>query len=298
MSQCIPPGPPLAQADRQGVIVRWSYPYGTPDTAAPILGTQGDPYRVFDFLAGAGYAGVELFVRDPAASQPARIEAALRHSGLTVAAVGTGPAAAEDGLALASPDGPVRDATVERLAACVDLAHRFGAGINIGKIRGTLGTRADGAWQQMRDGLRKVADRAQDAGLVITIEPQNSRVLDNILTTADGVRFVADFDHPSVRLMIDSYHADLGDRWPSLAYVYARHVLRHVHFADTRRQPPGRGKIDLRLHLATLMALGYDGFITLEIDQLGDPLSTAREAAGYVRELAGLATEHGAGVPG
>lgn len=270
--------------------MRWSYPYGTPDTAAPILGAQGDQHRIFDSLAQAGYSAIELFVRDPAAFAPASIEDAVRQSGLTVAAIGTGPAAKEDGLSLASPEGSVRDATVQRLRACIDLGHRFGAGVNIGKVRGALGPHGGDAWQWMRDGLRQVADHAQDAGLCIAIEPQNSADLDNILTTADGISFVNDFDHPNVQLMIDSYHANLEDRWPTLAYVYARHILKHVHFADSGRLPPGRGEIDLKLHLATLMALGYDGFITLEIDQLGDSLATAREALNHMRELASLAT--------
>jgi protein FrlC len=152
-------------------------------------------------------------------------------------------------------------------------------------MRGKLGANAHESWGWMREGLRLVADHAQEADLVITIEPQNSAVLDNICTTADGIAFVNDFDHPQVRLMIDAYHAEIGDTWPSLAYVSARDVLRHVHFADSDRLPPGQGRLNLVLHLATLKALGYGGFITFEIDQLDDSMATARVAVEYFKQL-------------
>jgi sugar phosphate isomerase/epimerase len=264
--------------------MRWSYPFGTRDTGGGVLGARGDVFLVFDALASAGYDGVELLVRDPAAAETSDIEAALQSSGLVVAAIGTGPVAAE-GLTLTSPESAVRRVTVERLRACIDLAQRFGAGVNLGKVRGLVSPYPDQAWAWMGDGLRRVADHAAQAGVCVTIEPQSSPGLDNIQTTAAGVAFVREFAHPSLQLMIDAYHAEAADRWPSLAYVVARDVLRHVHFADTGRLPPGRGTFNLELHLATLTALDYSGFITFEINQLDDPLSTARESLEHMMRL-------------
>jgi sugar phosphate isomerase/epimerase len=264
--------------------MRWSYPFGTRDTDGGVLGARGDAFEVFDALAGAGYDGVELMVRDPAAAETGDIEPALRLSGLAVAAIGTGPLAAE-GLTLTSPEIAIRRSTVERLQACVDLAQRFGAGVNLGKVRGLVTSHPDQAWGWMGEGLRQVADHATRAGVCVTIEPQSSPGLDNIQTTAAGVAFVREFAHPRLPLMIDAYHAEAADRWPSLAYVAARDVLRHVHFADTDRLPPGRGTFNLELHLATLDALDYGGFITFEVNQMDDPLSTARESLGHMMRL-------------
>jgi 5-keto-L-gluconate epimerase len=273
--------------------MRWSYPFATGDTTNPVLGARGDAFQVFDALASAGYDGVELLVRDPEAAEVSSIEHALRSSGLVVAAIGTGPLAAE-GLTLTSPDPATRQITVGRLLACVELAQRFGAGLNIGKARGLVEPHPDQAWQWMREGLRTVADQAARAEICVTIEPQSFPGLDNIQTTAAGVAFVREFAHPHLQLMIDSYHAEAGDRWPSLAYVVARDVLRHVHFADTDRLPPGRGLFNLDLHLATLEALNYSGFITFEVSQLDDPLATAREA---LKHMTGLHSRDAAALP-
>lgn len=264
--------------------MRWSYPFGTRDTSSAVLGARGDAFEAFDGLASAGYDGVELLIKDPAAAETSEVEHALRLSGLVVAAIGTGPLAAE-GLTLTSPESAVRRVTVERLCACVDLAQRFGAGMNIGKVRGLVGSSPDQAWGWMREGLRSVADHAAQAAVCVTIEPQSFPGLDNIQTTAAGIAFIREFAHPNLQLMIDAYHAEAADRWPSLAYVAARDFLRHVHFADTDRLPPGRGMLNLELHLATLEALDYGGFVTFEVNQLDDPLSTAREALKHITQL-------------
>ena len=273
--------------------MRWSYPFATGDTSNAVLGARGDAFQVFDALASAGYEGVELLVRDPAVAEVGYVEQALRSSGLVVAAIGTGPLAAE-GLTLTSPELAIRQLTVQRLRACVDLAERLRAGLNIGKARGLVEPHPSQAWEWMREGLRAVADEAATAGVCVTVEPQSFPSLDNIQTTAAGVAFVRELAHPNLQLMIDSYHAEAGDRWPSLAYVLARDVLRHVHFADTDRLPPGRGTFNLALHLATLEALDYSGFVTFEIDQLDDPLSTAREA---LKHMVGLHSEDAADLP-
>jgi 5-keto-L-gluconate epimerase len=264
--------------------MRWSYPFGTRDTDGGGLGARGDAFQVFDALASAGYDGVELLVRDPASAETGAIELALQSSGLLVASIGTGPLAAE-GLTLTSPESAIRRLTVERLHACVDLAQRFGTGVNLGKVRGLVASHPDHAWAWMGEGLRRVADHAAQAGVFVTIEPQSSPGLDNIQTTAAGVAFVREFAHPNVQLMIDAFHAEAADRWPSLAYVAARDVLRHVHFADSDRLPPGRGTFNLELHQATLDALDYGGFITFEVNQLDDPLSTARESLEHMMRL-------------
>jgi 5-keto-L-gluconate epimerase len=262
--------------------MKWAYPFGGEDTAVPILGVQGDPAQVLPALADAGCSGIELFVRDPAHLDLVKLEKALATSGLTVPAIGTGPMVVEDRMSLTSTDPQVRAATIERLKQCVDLGQNFGAYVNIGKVRGHLGEDPDQARDLMRQGLHEVVEHAAAVGVVILIEPQSSPGLDNISTTAEGVAFVEEFGHANLRLMIDAYHAERADPWPSLAYVWARHLLRLVHIADTDRMPPGHGDYDLALHLATLTALGYDGFVTVEADPREDALATARGATAYL----------------
>lgn len=266
--------------------MRWSYPYGTPETAAPVLGAQGDAREVFDALAASGYSGVELFVRDPGEIDRRMLGAALAQSGLAVAAIGTGPVVSDDNLTFTAADPGVRAAAVRRAKGAVDLAAELGCHINIGKLRGNVGsTGAARSWSWMRASLLQVAEHAAAAGVTIAIEPQNSSVIDNLITTSAGLGFVGELAHPNVALMVDAYHANIEDKWPVLAYVQAREVLRHVHFADSNRRAPGRGNIDFALHLAALDALGYDGFVTLELDQQGDWLATAKEAVGYLTAL-------------
>lgn len=266
--------------------MKWSYPYGTPDTSQKILGAQGDPFKVFDALAGFGYSGVELFVRDPSDLDHSTLVDALRRAGLTVAAIGTGPLVNEENLTLMSEHEEVRSATLSRAKSVVDLGSEVGAQVNVGKLRGSLGPQPEVSWSWLKEGLVALADYGAPKGVPITIEPQNSSALNNINTTQQGIDFITATGHPNIKLMVDTFHAELEDDWPALSYVKAGGLLEHVHFSDSDRRSPGQGQIDFRLHLATLRALKYDGYITFEISQGEDPLSTAKEALDYTASLA------------
>jgi 5-keto-L-gluconate epimerase len=265
--------------------MKWSYPYGTPDTRGALLGARGDAQKVFDSLAQFGYSGVELFVRDPAAFDHAEVFKALEASGLQVAAIGTGPIVTDDQLTLSAADAGVRSRAIARAKATVELAADFRSQVNIGKLRGTLGPDPESSWGYIREGLVAVADYATTVGAIITLEPQCSGVIDNLNSTQETIDFIAGLAHPNIKLMVDVYHAELEERWPALSYVRAGQLLAHVHFADSGRRTPGRGDIDFRLHLATLDAINYDGYITVEISQGDDALVTANEAVDFLSSL-------------
>lgn len=96
--------------------------------------------------------------------------------------------------------------------------------------------------------LRSVAARAEDAGLVLAVEPLNDRV-DHpgyfLTDTAEAVGIVAEVGSPAVRLLYDRYHAaTMGE---PLGHGLAGHedLVAHVHLADTHgRHEPGTGDLD------------------------------------------------------
>ncbi|QYN19140.1 sugar phosphate isomerase/epimerase [Amycolatopsis sp. DSM 110486] len=264
--------------------MKWSYPYGTPEVEADILGMRGDPEDVLTALAGLGYDGVELFVRDPTRIDLAALDAAVAAAGLAVTAIGTGPAVADDKLTFTDPHAAVRSAAVARTVSVIDLAAHYDSQVNIGKLRGRTRGHPD-ARRWMRECLLESAEHAARVGVTLTLEPQNGSVIDNLNTTQAGVEFVRELGHPNVALMVDIYHAQIEDRRPSLAYLIAGDQLRHVHFADSNRGAPGRGNIDFGLHVATLTALGYQGAVTFELDQRDDSLATAAEALAHLTTL-------------
>jgi protein FrlC len=72
-------------------------------------------------------------------------------------------------------------------------------------------------------------------------------------------------------------------------YVYRLgRDLQHIHIADVNREPPGSGVVDYVSLIEALRAVGYDGYLTMEIGfnrRNVEPDDMARRAHDYLRNL-------------
>lgn len=259
--------------------MRYAYPLATPEITKPLLALHAPPEQACAQLAELGYTGIEPFVRDPASFDGESFARAIEASGMTVAAVGTGPVAAHDQLVFSQE--ATHEAAIARTRAIIAFAARFGAQVNIGKLRGPVTSPDDAVRRD--EAFRQVCAYAAEQGVIITLEPQGQAVIDNLNTTAESLAWVRAMELPNLKLMLDSYHLHHEDPVPLASLVAAREVLWHIHFADTRRAVPGTGAIDFRAQLHVLHALGYDRFITVEIAQQPDSLTVAERAIRYLR---------------
>ncbi len=264
--------------------MKLAFPLSTPEIDRPLLALAGDPARTCASLRELGYDGVELFVRDPAAFDRTTVIGAARDAGLAIAAIGTGPVAVIDGLTFAS--AATQRAAIARTCAIVDFAAEAGAQVNVGKLRGDLGTSGRDAGAARRDeAFREVCAHARSVGVEVTLEPQNRSVVDNLTDTRTSLDWLRRMAEPNLRLMLDTFHMHLEDPCPAASLVAAGPLLRHVHFADVGRRPPGSGGIDFTTHLAILRALDFEGFVTVEIAQQPDGLTAARRALDWLRAV-------------
>ncbi len=87
-------------------------------------------------IAGWGYDGVELAIRDPRLVDAGELAELVASCGLVVPAIGTGQAWGEEGLSYSDPDPAVRRAAIERTKAHLPLAQRLGALVIVGLLRG------------------------------------------------------------------------------------------------------------------------------------------------------------------
>ena len=87
-------------------------------------------------LAGWGYDGVELAIRDPRLVDPDELDRVVSDHGLVVPAIGTGQAWGEEGLSFTSDDAAVRDAAIDRIRSHIPVAARLDAVVILGLIRG------------------------------------------------------------------------------------------------------------------------------------------------------------------
>ena len=267
--------------------VKLGYVVATPDCRGRrVLGFQGDLDQVCGQLAALGYEGVELLVRHPRELDHDELARTLKRHGLAVPDVGTAMLAG-DGLALSDPDPARRPAALTRLREVVDLAASFGAQVHIGRFRGNIaeGAQAADAWARMREGFWEAAEYGQSRGVRVLVEPLCRYEANNILSVVEAVDFVRALGHPNLGVVADTFHMNIEDAWPPTSLIAATGYVTYVQVADSNRRYPGAGHVDFRGVLQALRLMGYDGFVTVEVEQEPDSATAARRAARTMRAL-------------
>ncbi len=246
-----------------------------------------DPVDTIRHLAGLGFDGVELAIRDPSEVDVDRIAALAAELGLAVPAIGTGQAYLEEGLCLTAPDPAAREGAAARLLGQVEVARRLGALLIVGLIHGPVPPETDRgtAVERLLGGLGGVARAARRAGVRIVIEPIN-RYESNWLNTVDEVMdLIARLREDNVGVLPDTFHMNIEEADILAALRRARPRLWHVHVADSNRRAPGAGHLDLAAVVGVLRELGYAGFVSAEILQHPTPDEAARQTVRVMRAL-------------
>lgn len=237
-------------------------------------------------LAQMGYDGVELMVRDAR-----RVDAALLRrlaaQGVRCAALGTGKVYTADGLSFSDPDAAVRAAAVQRIRDSIDLAASLGCPpVILGSCRGvTAGKNGEGL-ARVCECLAQCADRAQQQGVRLALEPMPHSETPLINTVDEGLAVLRRVASPALFLTLDTCNMNIEEASLEAAVLRAAGRIAHVQVADNNRRYPSAGHIDFERFLAVLYASGYDGYISAELGSFGgDPLGDARLALGYLRAV-------------
>lgn len=265
--------------------MKLAYPITTPEIRGRLLAWSGSATSVGANLRSLGYDAVELFVRDPEAFDQDAFARDLDQAGVGVVAVGTGPVAVHDGLTFTESEASRRATAIRRTCAIIDFATRWGAQVNVGKLRGMTG--GDASAEARRDeAFHVVCEHAKSRGVAITLEPQCRAVIDNLNDSLQALQWLRSMRRSNLKLMLDSFHMRAEDTLPpSGVFAAAKDALIHIHLSDTKRLPPGRGEIDFPGFLAALRDIGYDGGLTVEIEQQPDSCGAAAEAVRFLRPL-------------
>lgn len=167
-----------------------------------------------------------------------------------------------------SATDPAGQAALDReIDTAIAIGKRIGSR-HIAVLNGTDATR-DKAEQRaaMAANLRRQADRAADAGMIIVIEPVNGHRLPQMLLhhLADGMEVIALADHPAVRLIFDFAHVQSmdGNILANMHAVWDKIEL--FQLADNPdRVEPGAGELNFLRILDEIVARGFDGIVELE----------------------------------
>ncbi len=248
---------------------------------------KGDLEANIAKIAGYGYDGVELAIRDPNLVDGDDLAGMTGQHGLRVPAIGTGQAWGEEGLSFTSDDPAVRRAAIERIKSHIPLAARLGAVVILGLIRGVTPagqTRAQ-SMDYLVAALRECAAAAAPRGVRFALEPLNRYETDLIHTVAEGLALMERVGADNFGLLLDTFHMNIEEPSIEESIRAAGDRIFHFHVADSNRHPPGAGHLDFRRILDALFATGYAGFVSGEFMPVPDADTGARRAIEFLRGL-------------
>lgn len=136
--------------------------------------------------------------------------------------------------------------------------------------------------------LKAAAPLAEDAGVVLVLEPLNVLVNHKgyyLATSAEGFEILREVGSPAVKLLYDIYHQQITEG--NLIATIEANIgeIGHFHVADVPgRHEPGTGEINYSNVFRRIGALGYSGFVGLEY-------SPSKDAAQTLQEVLALAAD-------
>lgn len=237
-------------------------------------------------IAGWGYDGVELAIRDPNLVDGDQLWQVVSAYGLEVPAIGTGQAWGEEGLSFTDPDPEVRAAAIRRVIAHIPFAARTGAVIVIGLLRGIVRPGVDHrqAMDWLVEALRRCCAAARPHGVRLALEPICRYETTLINNLAQGLDLLERVGTDNLGLMPDTFHMNIEEPVIEESLRACGDRIFHFHIADSNRWYPGAGHLDFRSILKALWATGYRGYISGEFMPLPDADTAAQRAIAYLRE--------------
>lgn len=130
-------------------------------------------------------------------------------------------------------------------------------------------------WLKARETLLRMADMADEEGVVFTLENLNLPV-DHPGTpfgrAEDTLALVSSVNHPRLRLNLDLYHAQIGEGNLVELCRSCLPWIGEIQVADVPgRKEPGTGEINYAGVARALFAMGYRGPVGMEAWASGDP---------------------------
>ncbi|GAB5554195.1 MAG: sugar phosphate isomerase/epimerase [Saprospiraceae bacterium] len=228
---------------------------------------NNDAINLFPKIRRMGFDAVEIPIEYPEMIDAKKVKKALTDEGLKPIICGAfGPS--RD---LTHEDSTVQKQCFEYLKHCFEFCNVVGANFLAGPMYSAVGKarmlppeKRKEEWSLAVDNLHKVCKMAKAKELLIALEPLNRFETDLVNTTADVVRMVKDIDHPSAKVMVDSFHMTIEESDLEAAILAAGDLLIHVQVSENYRGTPGTGLTPWKAFAKGLSKINYQGTISIE----------------------------------
>jgi D-psicose/D-tagatose/L-ribulose 3-epimerase len=188
-------------------------------------------------------------------------------------------------------DETIQKGGVSYLKHCIDAAALLHATALVGPLYAAVGRQ----WQatpdqRIRDlercakNLGAVARYAEDKGVTLALEPLNRFETSFINLTDQAIELMKMIGSPRVKLMMDTFHANIEEKSLGKAIEAAGQDLVHMHANENDRGTPGTGHVAWGEVGAALKKVSFSG--TLVIESFSTEVKEIARAAAVWRPLA------------
>jgi len=217
-------------------------------------------------IKDTGFDGVEIPVFEGDPEDFAETGRMLDRIGLDRTAV---TAISDPQKNLISDDADKRSAGVDYMCWAIKCAHAMGANKLSGPLHSTLGhftgegpTQAE--FTRSIDAQRRIGQCADLHDVTICLEALNRFECYFLNTMESLATHICEIDHPRIRGMYDTFHANIEEANPIAALIQNADVVDHIHISENDRGVPGRGNIPWDETFAAIAQSGYNGWLTIE----------------------------------
>ncbi len=232
-----------------------------------------------------GFDAVEILLVHPTDIDPAHVSRELKRRGLVCGSV----------CAAMSPERDLRGSVqsqrtgVKYLCSLLDRMVELDCPVLGGPVYSYVG-RADAVskrdyreqWKAVVRNLKTVAKYAEERNKLVCVEPLNRFETDFLNTIDQGLNLIEDVGSPALKLHLDTFHANIEEKFIGDAIRRAGRHLGHIHACGSDRGTPGNDHTDWKDFAAALKDIRYGGDIVLETVTLDVP-KIARSAAVWRR---------------
>lgn len=227
---------------------------------------EEEHYSLLESLKSAGYDGVEIPLFGGDVPHYQKLGQKLKDLGLESTTVTVIPDEDHNPL---SADPKHREGAIDHIKWAIDCSHALNASALCGPFYQPLGSfTGDGPTDDEKSRCAQVhraaGEHAQQANVTLTVEYLNRFECYFLNTMADVAAHVKRVDHPNVKAMYDTFHANIEEKDPVGCIGEHIDVIKHVHISENDRGTPGKGHIDFAAVMNKLKSLGYDGWLTIE----------------------------------
>ena len=231
-----------------------------------------DLMPIVDRLKAIGYDGIECFVGSPDTAAYKRLGDYVRSIGMEATCV----------FVVGKDESPISEVAavrakgLERIKWAIDRAHDMQANVVCGPFHSAHAVFAHHAPEDREYGwgaevLRAAGEYAAQADIILSLEALNRFETYLCNTMGQLSRLVKAVDHPNLKAMFDTHHANIEEKSFTDAIQTIAPYLAHVHISENDRGTPGDGHVNFDEVFSALANINYSGWLTIEAFSRNDP---------------------------